>query len=221
MQTIPQTFFITGLGRSGTKFLASVLNRSQNYSVVHEWDLPLPGFRDRWLGERGGGRFPIHRFWLARHPFPGARRGYGEVNSFLRFTLGRDAGSERFVERRAVIVRDPRDIIASIMNRGNRTAEDFEPVCEELLKSYARVEALSRHPNLEYERFEFERMTSEVDYLQSIVRWAGIDDVTVTERDLGGKVNVNKSHWFPRYSDWDNDHRLVYQSIASRLGIAG
>lgn len=87
------TFAITGMGRSGTKFLSNVLNQPP-FTVKHE---PVPGFR------------PVvevqNRF--DRQDF------YGEVNSYLRFQL-----LALDVDYRAVILRDPRDIFQSMYNRG-------------------------------------------------------------------------------------------------------
>ena len=106
MRSIPDSFFITGLGRSGTKLLATILNRSASYRVVHEWHVPFPGLQDRWFKIGRLTRFPVYRFLLARRPFPTLRKGYGEVNSLLRFTLhAGEPGWERYVPKRAVIFR--------------------------------------------------------------------------------------------------------------------
>ena len=74
MTPIPKTFFITGYGRSGTRFLALLLDRSKQYRVVHEWRIRGTPFRDGRMR-----RFPLYRFVLARRPFAAWRPGYGEV----------------------------------------------------------------------------------------------------------------------------------------------
>ena len=220
VETIPRTFFVTGLGRSGTKFLATILNRSRSHRVKHEWHLPVPGLQDRWLRIGRLKQFPIYRFWLARYPFPGVRPGYGEVNSLLRFTLSAQrVGRERLVERRGLILRDPRDIVASAMNRGSLTLDDFPAVCERVLGMHFRLQALSEHPELGYRTFQFGRMTTDVAYLREIVAWTGIEDVVVTEQDLRVKINVNRNTWFPRWADWDSKHRRIYGALESRLRL--
>lgn len=205
---IPGTFFITGLGRSGTGFLASVLGRSREYHVVHEWHLP-PLYHDGQLR-----RFPLGRFWLARHPFSSWRRGYGEVNSHLRRTLRVSAaGGERHIGKRAVIIRDPRDVIASAMNRKNRTLDDLEAVTRRILEQYAHLVALLSHPQLEYERLDFARFTSDPDSLRSVIRWAGIRDVEVGAEDVAKKVNVNVETWFPNWADWESAWQSAYRQM--------
>lgn len=89
------TFAITGMGRSGTAWLASMLNRSPTWTVRHEPHggfAPVSQVRDR----------------FARHD-----NCYGEVNSYLRFQL-----LALDVRWRAVIVRDPLQIFQSMFNRG-------------------------------------------------------------------------------------------------------
>ncbi len=218
MAPLSETFFITGLGRSGTKLLATILNRSASYRVVHEWHWPLPGLQDRWFKIGRLTRFPIYRFVLARWPFPRLRRGYGEVNSLLRFTLhAHAAGWERYVLRRGIILREPRDIIASAMNRGQRSWDDFPAVCDEVLDMYFRLKALAEHSSLDYRIFQFEKMIADPAYLQQIVDWTGINDVTVTREDLKAKVNVNVKQWFPQHADWDSATTDIYRASERKL----
>jgi len=115
------TFFITGLGRSGTKFLSKILNKSPKYRVIHEWHMPIPGFKDHKMK-----RFPFFRFVLFSSLFKIQNKGYGEVNSYLRFGLDPAyVGLEKYIEKKAIIKRAPEDVIASVMNRGGRTIQDF------------------------------------------------------------------------------------------------
>lgn len=215
MTPIPKTFFITGLGRSGTAFLASVLNRSSQYHVVHEWKVPRTPFRDGRLQ-----KFPLWRFYLARHPFGGVRPGYGEVNSHLRRTLDAgSAGREVLVEKRGVILRDPRDIVASGMNRNGRTEADFPSLCEDKVSEFARLLELLDHPTLHYEPFEFRRFTAEPDYIRQIAEWAGIGDLDVPPEVVARKVNVSERSSFPRWRDWTAPQRKAFEAVADRYGV--
>lgn len=218
MQTIPKTFFITSTGRSGTAFLAKLLNRSRQYHVVHEWHIPRTRFQDGHLT-----RFPLFRFVLARRPLGKWRKGYGEVNSYLRKVTSLTAeGPERFIERRAVILRDPRDVIASGMNRQGKTKQDFELLCNMAIQAYARVIQLLNHPTLHYDSFEFDRMTTDLAYLQSLIDWTGITDLQVTADELEHKVNTSPSTWFPRWASWDDSERATYLRIKQqRVGGNG
>ncbi len=215
MTPIPQTFFITGLGRSGTAFLAAALDRSPAYHVVHEWKVPRTPFRDGRLQH-----FPLWRFVLARQPFGGLRPGYGEVNSHLRRTLRADeAGREARIEKRGVILRDPRDIVASGMNRNGRTEADFPALCEAKVEDFARLLPLLDHPTLHYERFEFRRFTTEPEYVQKIAEWAGIGDLEVSEAVVAKKVNTSAGTSFPRWRHWSPEQSRTFAAIADRYGV--
>ncbi len=215
MTPIPRTFFITGLGRSGTTFLASALNRSREYHVVHEWKIPRTPFRDGRLQH-----FPLWRFYLARHPLGAHRLGYGEVNSHLRRTLGlQDAGREALIEKRGVILRDPRDIIASAMNRLGRTEADFAWLCDERLRDFATLQQLLAHPTLHYERFEFERLTTDPSYVRQIAEWAGITDLDVPAEVVRRKVNSSDGNWFPRWDGWTAAQRDIFHAAATRHAV--
>ena len=206
MTPISNTFFVTGLGRSGTKFLATLLQRSDQFRVVHEWKLRGTRLRDRHLKH-----FPLYRFWLARYPFAAARKGYGEVNSHLRKVLKPDAlGPEARIPKRAIIERDPRDVIASAMNRRNRNSDDFAPLCEAVVRDYVNLQLILSEPGLGYDRFSFTQMTRDAAYLQQIVEWAGISDLQVTSSDVAHKVNENKVNWFPRHEEWDDEQRQIF-----------
>jgi hypothetical protein len=217
MSPIPRTFFITGMGRSGTAYLASVLGTAPSHRVVHEWKIPRTRFRDGRLT-----RFPLWRFYLARHPLGRWRPGYGEVNSHLRRTLDPlTAGPEARVERRGVIVRDPRDIIPSVMNRSGRTEADFETVCETVLGWCDHIQRLVEHPVLHYERFEFERMTRDPAYVEQIAAWAGIEGLHVPRETVRTRVNVNTTDWFPPRARWTPGQCATFDRLAASYPAAG
>lgn len=215
MTPIPKTFFITGLGRSGTAFLADALGRTSQYRVVHEWKVPRTPFRDGRLS-----RFPLWRFYLSRHPFSRLRPGYGEVNSHLRRTLHPTReGPEAYVERRGVILREPRDVIASAMNRSGRTEGDFGPLCDHILRDLAHLYRLLDHPTLHYERFSFERFTNDPEGVREIAAWSGITDLDVSAVAVTTKVNVNKTAWFPRWDSWTGAQRDAFYKAAVHHGL--
>lgn len=215
MTPIPKTFLITGLGRSGTAFLAEALGHAPDYRVVHEWKIPRTPFRDGRLT-----RFPLWRFRMMRQPFGAWRPGYGEVNSHLRRTLDPTiAGKEALVERRGVILRDPRDVIASSMNRGGRTDADFEFLCEAIVRDFSRLLGLLAHPTLTYERFEFRRFTSDPDEIQRIAQWAGLGELPLPTDTVERKVNTNRTDAFPRWPQWNAAQRACFQTVAERFAV--
>lgn len=96
-------FAITGMGRSGTKFLTSVLNLDPAYTVQHE---PHPGCQPTVE--------VIDRF--RRAP-----KNYGEVNSYLRWQA-----LALPVNYCAVILRDPLEIWQSMLNRGKLDVDHLD-----------------------------------------------------------------------------------------------
>lgn len=215
MTPISKTFFITGLGRSGTAFLASALGHARDYRVVHEWKIPRTPFRDGRLQH-----FPLWRFRMMRQPLGELRPGYGEVNSHLRRTLSTtEAGKAALIERRGVILRDPRDVIASAMNRGRRTEADFESLCDTIVRDFARLVALLSHPTLTYERFEFRRFTSSQDEIHRIAHWAGLGELDIPKDTVQRKVNTNSTDAFPRWPQWSAVQRACFQTAADRYDV--
>jgi len=213
--TLPKTFFITGLGRSGTTFLAAALGHARDYRVVHEWKIPRTPFRDGRLS-----RFPLWRFRLMRQPLGAWRPGYGEVNSHLRRTLNpTGVGDEAQIERRGVILRDPRDVIASGMNRRGRTEADFARLCDAKARDFARLLQLLDHPVLHYERFEFRRFTTDADEILRIASWAGLRDLELPANVVAKKINTSEASSFPRWRQWSDAHRARFDEAAERYGI--
>jgi hypothetical protein len=128
---ISNTFAVTAMGRSGTQFLSHVLDSSPTRTVKHE---PIPGF---------------HSLAQVQQRFN--RSNYGEVNSFLRFQL-----FALDVKNKAVIVRDPMQIFASMYNRGK---DDIAHLNEALIAIDALIQ--SGIPVI-----QFSLMTSDEKYLR-------------------------------------------------------
>lgn len=211
---IDRTFFITGLGRSGTSFLAKLMGRSKSYNVVHEWHLPILGFEDSRLRN-----FPIHRFAGARCPFGNLRKGYGEVNSYLRFSLDyRKEGLERLVPIKGIIFRDPRDVISSTMNRSGMVPNDFSKVCDRVMRMYWNLQAIVHIGTGNYKVIEFDRLVGDVQYALDVLAAFGIHDVDITEKDIRTKVNINNKVWFPQWANWSDEHKAVQSQLDEEYG---
>ena len=107
-----QTFAITSMGRSGTKFLSVVLHSSYDWVVKHE---PYDGFQST---EEVQARFNSSSEYFQ----------YGEVNSFLRENI-----LELVVDYKAIILRDPLQIFQSMFNRK-------KPRLDHLIKSLRQLD---------------------------------------------------------------------------------
>lgn len=139
------------------------------------------------------------------------------MNSYLRHVLDpRRPGLERFVSKRGIILRDPRDVISSTMNRGNRSREDFGAVCRKVLHEYDRLLQLRAYSPISYETFLFHRMTTELDYLAGIAAWAGLQ-VNRSRLSVSQRINQNSKAWFPKLSEWDRELRRTYDMTLERV----
>lgn len=163
-------FLITGRGRSGTKFLSSLMNRSRVWTVEHE---PR---RDADL--RDPGQFDYAKIF---------RGHYGEVNSYLRNQI-----EHMDFVRRGIILRNPFEIMLSAMNRKPR--EKWVEISRGITDTYLHFDRLLEARS--YHLVSFHRMTTELDYLQQILHDFGIGDVSLSSADLSRKVNVNQKNLY-------------------------
>ncbi|HEV3004240.1 MAG TPA: hypothetical protein VGX78_07245 [Pirellulales bacterium] len=173
------SFAISGFGRSGTKWLAELLDRSAGWTVRHE---PSSEYHCGALRRR---------FADARQQGP-----YGEVNSYLLVAL-----FELPVDRRGVIVRDPLDICVSAANRGHPMSQAF---IDHLASSLAMIDqAIERGADA----ISFARMTSDLDYLTRAMRRFGVNDVRLAPVDLATKVNAAGRATVADWHSFDSETR--------------
>jgi hypothetical protein len=177
-----RNFLITAMGRSGTRFLAENMNKSEKWTVLHE--------AGRWHDMKRTPKELNKRF---------ARNYYGEVNGYLRFISDRIR-----VEKRGVILREPEELWFSIT-----TWHKWLPLKikqhEKWMSDLAGIKRAIPHLlNLvesgRYYVINFERMTTEKEYLKDIFLHFGIDDVKVTRSMLYTKINrvpegVERTTW--------------------------
>ncbi len=84
------TFLITGFGRSGTTFLANVLNKSPSYTVKHEHLSDLKCHNDGDPGVLQQGKAYLYKKECPNHITTkiskefNKRENYGQVNGFFR-----------------------------------------------------------------------------------------------------------------------------------------
>jgi len=172
------TFAITGMGRCGTMWLSELMNRSEKWQVLHE------------PNGSGSARFAYQRFYEAH------QRGvnYGEVNSRLRWHM-RDLP----LAFAAVIVRHPMELARSSFNRG----WGIEWIWHDLSISMVKLDEYIEHGILSIEAsadiVSFKELVSSPTYAQKVCSAAGVDDVTVTNKDCETVVNRNK--WYKKLPD--------------------
>jgi len=164
-------FLITANGRSGTKFLSTVMNKSSIWTVKHE-----PQEADT-----------KYKLSIAQIQKRFNQDYYGEVNAFLQFIADRIK-----VRKKGVIFRDPMELWLSTVNRHNgknleKDLRQMEKVISKLLYYSTKKEFLS---------ISFKLMTQDKDYLNEILKYFGIKDVKITDEILNTKINATKEYKF-------------------------
>jgi len=183
------SILITGYGRSGTAFLANALNKSKQWSVFHE---PRGNADD--LGRKM--KVDMRLEEESRETIFRETKYYGEVNSYLRYWTFIHDHPNKFL-----LLRNPLDIFLSVCNRKDISLWDFYlRDIESWYKVFLRWK--------DYDGWEviyFDQITTNIDYLNSIIKQTGITDLTLKSKILNNKVNTNRTI---RYS---NITRLSYK----------
>lgn len=164
-------FIIAGMGRSGTRFLAENMNKSEKWTVIHE--------AGRWHDMKR----PVEEIQKRFH-----EDYYGEVNGYLRFVIDKIK-----CEKKGIILRNPVDIWLSITSWHNqeRWANRRKKKWNEDFRATIRAipHLLELAESGKYYVISFERMTTELEYLRDIFEYFGIDDVDVNHEMLTTKIN--------------------------------
>jgi len=177
-----RNFLIVGPGRSGTKFLAMNMNKSEKWTVLHE--------AGRWHDMKRTPKELNKRF---------AKNYYGEVNGYLRFVADKIK-----VNKRGVILRDPEDLWFSVTTWHNQPLWNSK-LKEKWLQDFSWAKRTTPHllslaESGRYHVIEFDRMITDGNYLKDIFLYFGIDDVRVTKSMLSTKINkapdgVERTDW--------------------------
>lgn len=165
-------FAISSLSRSGTTFLARVMDKSKRFRVYHE--------RDKHVVQGYNVDLVQKRF---------KRERYGEVSSRLRFVLPLLS-----VGLRGVILRNPYDIFVSVCNR----RDDMEDYTRSFGEHFLTLESLIRCAHVV---IRFEHMVSSTTYLTSVLHKFGITDVRVTDEILHTRVNTTREYTYHSFRE--------------------
>jgi len=165
-------FLISGSGRSGTRFLSELMNKSKIWTVKHEpGSSGVENYTSVKSIEQTYKRFEIYK------------DHYGEVNSMLRRIFINFP-----VRKKGLLIRNPYDIYLSIANRRQNTERRY---LDEFIESLGIIShALSEDKKIK--KIEFEKLVTDVVYAQETLKWFGINDVVVVEEDIKTKVNHTK-----------------------------
>lgn len=227
----PHRFFVTGVGRSGTKSVAALFNRLPNVVCFHE---PAEGpdmralVRARMSESEAEEYLRLYRepFILANARMYEYEKGYrvhtiGECNSMLRF----HAPALRKVYPGVPImqlVRDGRDVVRSLMARhhyqdgckGAHYLAPFEddPWFEEwgALTRFEKLcwywqDGVTRLLDLGLPIVQLRRISSDFEFFtEKLAKFVGVE-VPQPEwrRQMNHRSNATTRHVFPAWRDWD------------------
>jgi len=213
-------FFIVSQGRSGSQWLARVLNRDPGILVHHE---PLAQFDAARYAKVYYGkldaldyvqsrRLRMEAIWQ-RHP----DKGQAEVNSYLRYVV--PELRYEFDVPVLGLVRDGRYVVRSLMARGCYQKENYPPIAS--AQEMTPFEACcwywaSAYRLLERQQvplYYLEKLNSDYDYFRELCQAAG---ATVRERDwlrfAGVRLNTSGTEEGPPvwdYKQWETFERLA------------
>ena len=230
-------FFVVGLGRSGTSFVAHLLNELPGCAIFHEV------FSDR--------DALVEAYWspISAANYLSGFRGrlisarilktkcelYGEVNSYLRYHV--DALRVLWNPKLFHLVRDGRPVVRSMMNRQTFTEKDsrhsgqllpsssdpfakawpnmdrFEKACWLWMDTNKRLLGY----NLPLIRFEditqsYEEATSQVfaplGKNLPINRWQEL---------VRMPINISNNDLFPDWKDWTSEQKKTFEKICGNV----
>lgn len=218
-------FFLLSIGRSGTKWLADLLNIAPRALVVHEPFIEtIPhqeAFNDPMKAENYISKFRKREIWLRINTLDVCV--YGEVNSFLR----RHCESLKRAFPNAVlmhIVRDGRDVVRSMYSRETMMprAYDTKRICpkendpwRDQWQKMSRFEKLCWYWMVEntYLRecvrntVKFEKIISDYEYFsKNILRPLNL---TISKNTWEGKIikprNISADYMLSHWSKWGEE----------------
>jgi len=178
-------FLITAMGRSGTRFLQTVMDKSEKWEVKHEAGFPIipPEHELKKIQERFNNETRLYHH-------------YGEVNSLLRYMIG-----DLKVNKKGIIIRDPVEVWISLANRKHSKTwfsvlTDYETTIQEFreLRRDNRILII-----------DFKKMTTNRDYLSTLLKFYGIDDVKISGGLIKKKMNKTEKFYYSSLKDF-NEH---------------
>lgn len=227
-------FFILGSGRSGTTFLANLLNKATEAHVVHE---PIRAdfvayrhaFHDANAAERYVKQFRKKEMYLRAHGRP--HTVYGEVNSLLRRHAS--ALQQAFPDATLLhLVRDGRDVVRSMMARrtllpddpgtigirpteSDRWAEEWEEMNRfARLCWYWQVDNAYLRQTIGQTK-QFEKILESYDYFNSeILVPCGLTiSHSLWQEAVKNPSNATEQHQLPSWGAWSEAQQRIFLRI--------
>lgn len=223
-------FFILGMGRSGTKLLANLLNHDPNSLIFHE-----PVKKDfEEIVERNENYLKERKKILYHRIKDQEFEIYGEVNSNLRYHV--HALSDYFPDVTLIHnVRDGRDVVRSVMSRDHYTGDgighhSLKPQKEDLL--YEQWDRLSRFEKIcwlwkdavkKTEKYcqhtiHFEKWTKDYHYFKKSVLQSTGTYIPEEQWEEAMSIPNNQSSQYviPHWKEWEEDKVRAFKNICGK-----
>ncbi len=192
---------MTGIGRSGTTRMATLLAEASGYDVHHE----EVDDRFRAKAVHPYSSFPIHRFH--------GKRAYGECHGLLRYSLSAEnPNGALLVPHRAILYRDLRAVITSWMNRDSRAPAEFAAVAYEVSQQWLFLERYARMDH-ECRIFSFDEMMVSSVALNYLFSHLGFAARTWSDSWQSERINAGTKNQF----EWTEEHEDTFLRITERL----
>ena len=226
-------FFILSIGRSGTKFLSSLLNKAPNALVVHEpfiESIPHQDvFNDPRKAEEYIQKFRKKEIYLRVRNYD--IETYGEVNSFLR----RHCQALKHGLPKATLihlVRDGRAVVRSMYSRNTMLPNDYntkrirpredDPWKDEWHKM-SRFEKLCWYWAVENKYLrecigktvQFEKLVTDYDYFKkNLLKPLKLDiPEEMWKSEVNKPKNVTTTYKLPHWKEWDQKKKEAFERI--------
>jgi len=226
-------FFILGIGRSGTKFLAYLLNMADNAVVYHEpFDESIPyqeAYQNPDAAEKYIRDFRMKEIYLRVHKH--SVNTYGEVNSYLRRHC--EAIKKLIPNVKLIhLVRDGRDVVRSMYSRMTMkpwtyTTRYIYPLPDDPWRD--QWDRMSRFEKLcwywatenKYLRkcinkfVRFEDIIRDYTYFKkNVLEYLNLDiPREIWEREVNRPKNITIAHKLPHWSEWSSELIEAFKRI--------
>ena len=188
-------------------WLSELLNSSTSHKCNHE---KVDKHRTQSL--KTWAPFPIHRWHDTSFRSP--KTHYGECHGHLRHYLAPGyVGAERMIPRRVILLRRPRAVITSQMNRRNKTIDDLPWVIRSVLESQLLLIAYAVHDRPS-RLVWMENLTTSKRRLEVFLKWLNVSLDIDAESMAKKNATIEAVRWFV----WDEDAERLYHHIGERMG---
>jgi len=216
-------FIITGHGRSGTQWLARVMDQCDSTIAIHHEPLAqydMRHYANVYAGIENVDQFirrrvpKMHAIW-ERHP----DLGYAEVNSYLRYCMPelRDTFNMSII----AIVRDGRYVVRSMLARGCYQKPGYPPIQPSIAMN--AFDACCWYWADTYRRltcrgvriYRLEDLNADFDVFQTLCNTAGAQaDKSVWQQHAGQRANVGVGD-VPLV--WSTEQKSAFQQLAGSV----